>query len=159
MVASINNYQIGKGIATFAARDLGNCPEFEFTPEIDKLEHFSSREGVRTKDLTVVLEKKGTLRIVLEEFSAANLALAVLDDTYSSGAIEIFGGNAVSGAVTFTGTNEVGPKYLWTFLKVDFVPSSGISLISDEWGQIEINGDVAAVGGSFGTITAIAGSA
>lgn len=159
MAVSINNYTIGKGIALFAGRDLGNCPEFEFTPEIEKLEHFSSREGTRTKDKTVVLEKKGTLRIVLEEFSTQNLALAVLDDTYTSGAIEIFGGNSVNGAVTFNGTNEVGPKYQWHFLSVDIVPSSGISLISDEWGQIEINGDVAAVGGSFGTIQAISATA
>ena len=35
----------------------------------------------------------------------------------------------------------------------DFIPSSSISLISDEWGTLELSGECAAVSGSFGTIT------
>ena len=57
---------------------MGNCTEFEFTPEIEKLDHFSSREGVRTKDKSVVLQKSGTVRLVLDEWSVENLKLAVL---------------------------------------------------------------------------------
>ena len=39
------------------------------------------------------------------------------------------------------------------FHAVDFIPSSSISLISDEWGTLELSGECAAVSGSFGTIT------
>ena len=54
---------------------------------------------------------------------------------------------------TVTGTNDIGPKYEWLFHAVDFIPSSSISLISDEWGTLELSGECAAVSGSFGTIT------
>ena len=44
MTASINNYTVGKGIVSFrkdgagAYADMGNCTEFEFTPELEKLD-------------------------------------------------------------------------------------------------------------------------
>lgn len=160
---NINNYYIGKGTLSFKKtgdaefRDLGNCPEFEFTPAIDKLDHFSSRAGVKTKDRTVVIEKSATVRLVMEEWNAQNMALALLGEisTDSSGAevIEIFASNAISGQLKFTGTNEVGPRYEWLLAKVDFIPGSSVSPISEEWGTMEINGDVSAVAGSFGTVT------
>lgn len=163
---NIENYYIGKGIVSFKKdgesvfTDCGNVPEFEFTPAIEKLDHFSSRQGVRTKDRTVVLEKSGTIRMVMEEWNARNFAMALLGnvDTDSNGreVIDIFSSNAVSGVLKFTGTNEVGPKWELIFNKVDFIPGSSVSLLSDEWGQLEINGDVAAVNGSFGTATLIA---
>ena len=63
MPASPNtiNYFIGKGIITFtptggALRDLGNAPEIELTPNVEELEHFSSRSGVRNMDRKVVIE-------------------------------------------------------------------------------------------------------
>jgi len=160
---NVLNYFIGKGVVSFKKdgemtfRDVGNVPEFEFTPELETLEHFSSRAGVKTKDRTVVISKSGTLRMVMEEFTAANLALALLGDvdTDSGGntVIEIFASNAVSGQVKLTGTNEVGSRFEWLFNKVDFIPSSAISPISDEWGQLEVSGEVSAVNGKFGTVT------
>ena len=164
MTASINNYTVGKGIVSFrkegagAYADMGNCTEFEFTPELEKLDHFSSREGVRTKDKSIVIQKSGTVRLVLDEWTRDNIALAVLGTNAIVGGqsiTEIFDSNAIKGALKFTGTNEVGPKYEWVFPAVEFVPSSSISLLSDEWGTIELTGDVLISGGSFGTITAL----
>jgi hypothetical protein len=166
----IRNYAIGKGTAYIrisgAGGDripLGNCPEFEFTPEIEKLEHFSSMEGVRERDKTVVLEKKGTLRIVFEEMTAENLQIALLG-ALSSGSsgdqeIDIFSESQISCEVWFDGNNDVGPKWNWYFGRVDFIPSSAIPLISEEWMQVEINGDVQKVNGSFGTATKISDGA
>lgn len=162
----IRNYTVGKGIVSFKKvgestfRDTGNVVEFEFTPEIEKLDHFSSREGVKTKDRSVVLSKSGTLRMVMDEITTKNLSMAVLGGdatTNSEGreVIEIFAENAVSGEVKFTGTNEVGPRYEWHFLRVDFIPGSSVSPLSDEWGQLEVNGECVASNGSFGTITNI----
>lgn len=162
---NINNYYIGKGILSFkpdggSFRDLGNVVEFEWTPEIEKLEHRSSREGVRTVDLTVVLEKKATVRIVMDEWSAENLALAMLgavtQDTAGQNVISIFSENSISGELKFVGTNEVGSKFEWHLLKVDFIPESSINPLSDEFGTLEVVGDVAAVAGVFGTITELA---
>jgi hypothetical protein len=162
MTASIDNYTVGKGIVSFKKVggadyvDMGNCTEFEFTPEIEKLDHFSSREGVRTKDKSVVLQKSGTVRLVLDEWSVDNLKLAVLGSSAVVGGadvIQIFDQSSVSGSLKFTGTNDIGPKYEWVFSAVDFIPSSALNLISDEWGTIELTGECAAVSGSFGTIT------
>lgn len=162
----IKNYYIGKGTVSFKKegeavfRDLGNVPEFEFTPTIEKLEHFSAREGVKTKDRTVVISKSGSIRLVMEEWNAANFAIALLGEisTDTSGAevIEIFGSTEISGVLKFTGTNAVGPQWELLFNKVDFIPSASVSPISEEWGTMEINGEVSAVAGSFGTATKIA---
>ncbi len=78
---NINNYYIGKGKVYWtpdggAERELGNVPEFEFTPSLEKLDHYSSQAGVRSKDRSVVLEKSAQLRIVMEEWSVENLPAA-----------------------------------------------------------------------------------
>lgn len=157
MTASVNNYYIGKGIVYVSDdgnnwTDVGNVPEFEFTPELENLEHFSSREGTRTKDKTVVVSKSATLRIVLEEWSQANLLLATLGSLDSAGNIEIFAQNSVNKHVKFAGSNEVGRKFEVIFPSVDFIPSGSINFISDEWGQFELTGTVNATNGVFGTI-------
>lgn len=161
----IRNYTVGKGIAYFKKtgdtvwRDLGNVPLFDFTPNITTLDHFSSRQGVKLKDRTVVLEKSGTLKMDMEEFTAKNLAMAILGTVTTNSAgrevIDIFGSSAVSGEMKFHGTNDVGPRFEWHFLKVDFVPGQSVSLLSDGWGVLQIQGDVSAVNGSFGTVTQI----
>jgi hypothetical protein len=160
---NVLNYYIGKGEVSFKKdgdadfRDLGNVPVFEFTPTIEQLEHFSSRSGVRTKDRTVVLEKGGQIAITLEEWNTANLAIALLGDVSSDSlgreVIEIFATNAVSGELKFKSTNEVGPRYEWHFLKVDFIPGEALSPITDEFGGLQLTGEIATVGGSFGTVT------
>jgi len=160
---NVDNYFIGKGVLQFkfegesVYRYVGNVPELEFSPTLETLDHFSSMEGVRSKDKTIVLEKGGTIRIVMEELVARNLAmffLGIPDETDPfEPSIEIFGTNLVSGAVKFFGTNEVGPRWTFDFNKVDFVPSGSFNPISDEWGNLEVTGNLATSGGSFGTAT------
>ncbi|MCK1668623.1 hypothetical protein [Bradyrhizobium sp. 153] len=166
---SILNYTIGKGIASLKRLDLaeadftpmGNCPAFEFTPDLETLDHFSSMAGVKSKDRTVVISKSGTLKITAEEWTTRNMAIALLGSTSTNSAgqtvIDIFSENSIPCEVKFTGTNDVGQKYEWHFLRVEFVPSSAISPISDEWGQLEVSGNVVAVNSKFGTVTHIGG--
>lgn len=149
------NYFIGKGTITFAGRNLGNCPEVELTPEIEKLDHFSSMSGVRSKDRSIVLEKRMTLRIVVEEITAENLALLLLGTAASDGSFTIFEESEITGQVVFTGTNDVGNQITMTLPNVSFGPSGGLNLISDEWGNFELTGDVLLSDDSspiFGTI-------
>lgn len=85
---STNNYTLGKGVLYFdrfdanGARqgwsDLGNCPSFSVQPAIETLDHYSSREGLREKDKSVNISVSNTARFTLDEYSAENLALAVL---------------------------------------------------------------------------------
>jgi hypothetical protein len=162
----VTNYYLGKGavyvkLAAEAWRHVGNVPEFEVTPEIEELEHFSSMSGTRTKDRTVVIEKSMTLRILMEEFTAANLALALLGsvDTDTSGReiIDIFAVSEIRAAVKLIGANDIGQKFMWHFPEVDFLPTGSVNAITDEWGQLEVNGEVAVQSnGAFGRLTKLA---
>ena len=82
----VDMYYIGKGIVSIQLdgestyRDIGNVPTFEFTPDITTLPHFSSRYGVRAKDLEVVTEKNASLNIVMDEFTYDNLMLTLMGE-------------------------------------------------------------------------------
>lgn len=103
-----DNYFIGKGVVYWmgsgetAWRDLGNVPEFEVSLTLDKLDHFSSREGTRKKDRSIIREQGGTVRMVIEELTARNLELALM--TTSSVAIDLdTTGDITTGAPEITG--------------------------------------------------------
>ncbi len=162
-----DNYYVGKGIVKIkmpgdmAAVDVGNVPEFEFTANLERLDHFSSRAGIRAKDRSIVLEKGGTLRIVLEEWTARNMSMALLglrnETNPAAVTIDILSESAIVCQVEFEGTNDVGPRWDFIFPSVEFIPSSELNLIQeDDWGQIEIEGEVLydTETNSFGTATA-----
>jgi hypothetical protein len=54
--------------------DLGNVPEFNLTREVEMLEHFSSREGVRSKDQSVLTQNMMTGNFTADEIRRQNLA-------------------------------------------------------------------------------------
>lgn len=147
-----DNYQVGKGIVSFRKkgdavyRDIGNVSSMVITPDMTTLEHFSSREGVKKKDKTVIIEKKSTVVMTLEEFTPENVALMMLGavDMAAVGGpeVEIFSENAVEGALRFVGTNEVGPRETVDLYNVSFLPNGDFGLISDEWNTMELTGDV-----------------
>ena len=159
---SIDNYYIGKGVVYWTPdggteRDLGNVPEFEFTPNLEKLDHFSSRQGVRSKDRSVTVEKSATVRIVLEEWSLDNLVLALMGDTPAANVdtnmeFNVMAVDELRGILRFEGANSVGPQITITLPSVAFRPSSSMNPISDEWGSLEVEGDVLLSEGTFGTI-------
>lgn len=164
----IRNYTVGKGIVSFkktgegSFRDLGNVTQFEFTPTVEKLDHFSSRNGIKKKDRSVTLSTEGELKITMDEWVTKNLQMVLLAniDTNSDGqeVLDILQLAEISGVIKFTGTNIVGPKFEWIFNNVSFTPSSSISPLSDEWGEFETTGQILAdVDGKFGTVTRIGG--
>jgi hypothetical protein len=138
---SVQNYHIGKGIVSFKETggstftDLGNAPSFTYTPTIEKLEHFSSREGVKTKDFTAVTTVGATITFTLDEITAENLAIFALAemDTTVPGAVSLSGltKTEFTGDIKVEGTNDIGQKvdFLAT---VSFVPSGDFSFITDE---------------------------
>jgi hypothetical protein len=163
----VTNYYVGKGILYIqlltdaAFVDCGNVPTFTMLPKPTLLDHFSSRTGTMTKDYVAVTKKEATLTIELEEFSARNLALALMGayhDSPSPGdtaVIEIMGESIINGALKFVGKNDVGPQWTVLFPSVNFTPGKVISLIGDTWGGMEITGDVLAnSAGVFGTASA-----
>lgn len=150
----IGNYYVGRGYLSMKLagesvyKDCGNCTAFEFQAQPTLLNHFSSRQGVRTKDLVVVTELSATLKMSLEEFTARNMAMYMLaDQPAQSGGfeIEMFSQPLIYAAIKFTGTNDVGPKWSFEFPQCTISPQNAIQLISNgsgEWGKIDLQADV-----------------
>jgi hypothetical protein len=164
---NVGNLQVGKGNVEFKKegdaefRHLGNCTAFTVTPEVETLEHFSSMEGTKKKDLVITIEQKATVAITMEEMTAFNAALMLqgsLDEAAVGGPeVEIFGSDgAITGHLRFTGTNDVGPKITIDLYNVQFAPNGDLEMISDEFNAMEVNADVlvapsdSAFAGKFG---------
>jgi hypothetical protein len=146
------NYRVGKGVVSFKREGavdyvhMGNAVSLEFTPNVTKLDHFSEMEGVKEKDASVVLERGGTVKLILEEWTPSNMQLALLG-TVDEGAaggptVQILDVDAVNGELKFVSTNDVGPKWDFYYHNVSFIPSGTLKPISDDWGQIEVDGEV-----------------
>ncbi len=166
LAPSTDNYVIGKGFLIFKPVGeldffhLGNVPNFVFTPAVTKLDHFSSQEGTKEKDASIVTEKTGTVKITMEEFTKRNLGILLMGDVDDSDPdniiIDIFSTTALTGELRFYATNDVGPRWRFFLNKVQFTPSGDFSPISDAYANMVVTGDVFAVDGVWGTATLVA---
>jgi hypothetical protein len=162
----VANYHIGKGIVSFQEAggttfvDLGNAPSFVYTPSVDKLEHFSSRTGVKTKDFTAITKLGATVKFTLDEVTGLNLsffALADPDSTTTPGEVTLAGLSKAefTGDIKVVGTNDIGQKVDFV-ATVRFIPAGDFSFITDadEFTKIEIEAEVQAdEDGAFGVWT------
>jgi hypothetical protein len=86
------SYTIGRGKLLFKPdgyadagfEDLGNCPDFKITVSTDKKEHISSREGLQTKDLEVVVKQSSTGQFTLDEPNIENIKRFIMSDAGST---------------------------------------------------------------------------
>src|SRR6188472_2309339 len=56
------------------------------------------------------------------------------------------------GTLIYTGANDIGPNLVVTLTLVQFSPSGSINFIGDEYGILELTGEVLATDSSFGTV-------
>jgi len=149
--ASINNYTIGKGklyIANWtlaggagAYSEMGNCPSIEVEPSVDRLEHFSSREGLRERDAYPVVQTQYTITFECDEMASTNLTKYLLG-TQSGDSIYILQNAEKEYALKFEATNPIGVKYRWFFHRVALTPNGAIALIGDnEWQSMSFTGE------------------
>ena len=137
----IANYHIGKGIVSFKEVggtdfvDLGNAPSFLYTPAVTKKEHFSSREGINTKDFTAITQVGATVKFTLDEITGLNLSFFALADqgTDSDGNITLSGlsKSEFVGDIKVVGTNDIGQQVDF-MATVSFSPSGDFSFITDK---------------------------
>lgn len=83
-IHTTEDYQLGRGILQMAEldatghpkgfRDLGNVPELTASVESEKLEHFSSRQGLKKLDKSIILQITSGLSFTLENINFENLA-------------------------------------------------------------------------------------
>jgi len=143
-------YYLGKGILSFNRLvggspvgyiDLGNASAFSITPAIEKLEHFSSREGIKKKDKTVITSAGLTAKFTLDEYDRDNLAMALLG-THTGGVINLLSDPTIEGALRFVGSNTVGPNFQVDLWKVAIQPTAEVGLINEAWGEITFEAEV-----------------
>lgn len=90
LAPSTDNYTLGKGVVYFnqvnasgvylGERDLGNAPSFSFNVALEKLEHFSSRGGIRAKDKEIISQMTPGVAFTLDEMSKENISLLTLGE-------------------------------------------------------------------------------
>lgn len=162
---NVLNYHIGRATVQWtpsggSPRDLGNCVSGQLTPNIEFLDHFSSRAGIRSKDRSVVLETGGTVSLTLDEITPENLSMllfggdgsTVTTNTAGKKVFDVLSVSEVKGELVITGTNQVGNKFTATLNTVSFQPDGSFDMISEEWNQIVLSGEILDEGSGFGTI-------
>jgi hypothetical protein len=144
------NYYIGRGVVWWKNttqglttwRDLGNAPACDFKAAIKRLDHFSSRLGLKTKDDSVVIEANATLTIKLDEWTRDNLALAMMG-LEGANPFNVFEQTDIQGEIFFLGTNNIGAKVAAHFPVVQITSAGTLSFISaDKYGELELTGDL-----------------
>ncbi len=85
-LANTGDYSLGRGTVYESGitaaelpdangwRDLGNATEFNVSLETEKLEHQSSRQGLKVTDKEVILSQKMTIAFTLDELNDQNVA-------------------------------------------------------------------------------------
>jgi len=99
-VADTTSYNLGRGRAYIAQlndsglpedyRDVGNVPNLALNLDVEELEHYSSRAGLKTLDARVIVQQTIGGTLTMDEFSAQNLAqflAATVDDTVVNPAV------------------------------------------------------------------------
>lgn len=150
---NIGNYYIGRGIVSIKLlgetewTDAGNCPTFEFNAKLTQIDHYSSRSGVRIKDFIATTQLGGEINMVLEEFTARNMGFAMLGLPFGGASpleetIDIFSSPVIYAGLQFVGDSLVGPNWTVQFPLTQLTPSKALALIGNNWGQIDLKGDV-----------------
>lgn len=109
---NVENYTLGKGVVFFdqkdlesglygGERDLGNAPAFAFNVALEKLEHFSSRGGLKAKDKEIISQITPGITFTLDEINKSNLALLTLADL--SDVVQVAGGVAAEAVTAHLG--------------------------------------------------------
>ena len=140
------NYLYGKGELFFRAvgsegyDHLGNAPAFTISLTEEKLEHFSSMSGTKTKDLQLVTQKGATVAFTLEEFTTGNIlrafkGAAVAKQMQAAATVSGQSVSANKGLYTFVGKEKLGFTRLehGTVAGGTFAPGSsvGIARVAD----------------------------
>lgn len=150
---NVENYAVGKGImhigewvgttppawpAGFA--EVGNCPSIEIEPTIERLDHFSSRTGLRLKDKNPVIQTEYVLTFDTDEMAASNLNRFLLG-SITGDMISALQRTDQEFALRFVSDNPLGPNQTWEFHRVTLSPNGALQLIGEEWLVMSFTGD------------------
>lgn len=84
---NVQAYYVGTGVLSWKPETgstytvLGNCNQFEFEPQIVRLDHWEHMTGIRSKDFSPIVQQSARCRLRLDEFTAYNLSMFMMDST------------------------------------------------------------------------------
>jgi len=148
---STENYAIGKGILSIGEwsgttppgsyTDIGNCPSVEVEPATERLPHYSSRTGFRTKDKNPIIQTEYTINFDCDEMATINLNRFLMGTL--SGTNVVLGLTATDKeyALKFVSDNPLGPNQTWEFWKVSLAPNGPLQLIGEEYMTMSFAGE------------------
>lgn len=122
--------------------EVGNCPSLEIEPVRETRPHYSSREGIRLKDLNPTTTLEYTLNFECDEISAKNLNrffMGTLDA--AAGSISGLQNVEAEYALVFVSNNPVGPNQVYYFHRMTLGPNGSLQLIGDEYLSMTFMGD------------------
>lgn len=143
MVHSTDNYCIGKGILSVADApaavpvfaEIGNCPMIQLEVTEERLEHFSSRGGLKNRDLYPLVQIKYNVNFECDELTTDNLLLFV-KGTLSGSDILAFQDLTKEYALQFVEDNPIGPNHTWKFWRGILSANGALEQIGDDWKKI-----------------------
>ena len=114
--------------------DVGNCPSLEVEPTTEKRPHYSSRAGMRTKDLNPTVGLEYAINFDLDEMAASNMKRFLLG-TYNAttGIISGLDNANAEYAIIFVSDNPIGPNQIKYFRRVTLMPNGPLQLIGEEY--------------------------
>jgi len=144
MVHSTDNYTIGKAVVKIASIgvspsfvELGNCPSVAFSIEEERLEHFSSRGGLKNRDLYPLIQLKYTLTFECDEITDDNLQKFV-KGTKAGAEIYGFQDPNTEWAIQVVEDNPLGPNRTWNFWRGVLSANGELATIGDDWKKVPL---------------------
>jgi hypothetical protein len=154
MAHSVDNYVSGNGIMSIYLRptpfvepttpdwvDVGDCPQFSFTPKITKKDYWGHRTGVQARDKRIKVKEEGELKITLSEFTKENLRM-YLGGLLSGTTVQIMEGGTEEYMIKFEQVLIAGEERILTFYRADFTAAGALEMINDgegegDWAKME----------------------
>ena len=122
--------------------EIGNCPSLEVEPTQERRPHYSSRSGLRMKDLNPVVEAGYNINFDCDEMAASNISKFFLGTfTASTGVIAGMTRADQEYALKFVSDNPIGPNQTYYFHRVTLGPSGPLQLIGDEYLMMSFSGE------------------
>jgi hypothetical protein len=127
-----NAADIAAGLGDF--EDIGNAPTLEVEPTVEKRPHYSSRAGLKTKDLNPIVSLEYSINFDVDELAAGNMKRFLMGTyTAASGMINALTDANAEYAIIFVSDNPLGPNYIKYFRRVTLGPNGPLQLIGDDY--------------------------
>ena len=125
-----------------ALTEIGNCPSFEIEPVQERAPHYSSRTGLRLRDLNPVISTEYNFNFTCDELAAQNFAKFFLG-TYVAASASVLALQNVDAEyyIKFVSDNPIGPQYEIRLWRTTIGPNGPLAIIGDDYLVMDFAGE------------------